>query len=60
MDEGRKGWSLLAIQTKERPVTGRGKRSLLSDPGFELLYIYGGRKRKKSAEIIDGGEKNIE
>ena len=32
---------------------GRGDKSLLGGPGSELLLSEGGRKRKRSAEIID-------
>ena len=37
-----------------RTVVGRGKRSLLSDPGSELRL---GRRRKKSAKKIEGMKK---
>ena len=32
VDEGRAGWSLLAITMDARAVVGRGEKSLLSDP----------------------------
>ena len=32
------------------PVAGRGGKSLLGDPGSELRYIYGRRKRNKKCE----------
>ena len=35
-DEGRKGWSLLAMKMKARTVVGTGEKSLLSDPRSEL------------------------
>ena len=36
VDEGRKGWSLLAIKMKARTIVGRGEKSLLGGPGSEL------------------------
>ena len=35
-DEGRKVWSLLAINSKAPTVVGKGEKSLVSDPGSEL------------------------
>ena len=37
VDEGRKGWILLAIKMKARTVVGRGEEGPLCDPGSELL-----------------------
>ena len=47
-DEGRQGWSLLAIETK---APGEGEESLLRDPGSELrlllrIIIYTRRRYK--------------
>ena len=37
VDEGTKGWSLVAIKTKARTVVGRGtRRASAYDPGSEL------------------------
>ena len=48
VDEGRKGWSLLAIPMKARTLVGRGEKGLLSDPGSELrLGTEKERKRRR-------------
>ena len=36
VDEGRRGWSLVAIKMKPRSVVGKGEKSMLGDPGSEL------------------------
>ena len=46
IDEGRTGWSLIAIKIKARTVVGRGKESLLGDPGSESHL---GREKEKGA-----------
>ena len=58
VDEEREGCSLLAIKMKGRiPQWGGGRRACVVTPG--LTYIYGGRRRKKSAEEIEGISENI-
>ena len=46
VDEG-SSWSLLAIDMKARTVLGRGEKSLVSDPGFELRHIGEGEGERK-------------
>ena len=46
VDEGKNSWSLVAIKTKARTVVGRGKKSLLSDPGFAQRLGKGKEKDK--------------
>ena len=44
VDEGRKGWTLIAIKMslKARAVVGREEESLLCDPGSEFRLLMGG------------------
>ena len=51
VDEGRKGWSLLAITMETPTVAGKREKSLLSDPGSELRL---GRKGGKKGNITGG------
>ena len=59
-DEGRKGWSLRAIETNARTEVGKGKKkkTLLSDPGSELRLLIAREKEKvKSVKIKEGMNK---
>ena len=44
VDEGKKGWSLLAIKMRARTVVGRRDKSQLRDTGSELRL---GREKEK-------------
>ena len=50
VDEGKKCWSPLAIKLKEGTVAGRGKKSLLCDPGSEVRLLTGREKAKHKCE----------
>ena len=54
-DASRRGMKVLkfSIQTKAHTVVARGEKSLFSDPRSELHLRSGGRKRKRSAVILD-------
>ena len=47
VDEGKKGWSLVAITMKACTVVGRGQKSLLSDAGSEL-HLRRAKEKEKS------------
>ena len=51
VDKERKSSTVLSIRMKARIVVGRGEKSLICDPGSELLL---GREKEKtkSAKII--------
>ena len=51
VDDGRKGWSLVAIKMKGRTVVGMGEESLLCYPESELRL---GRREKRSTKTMDG------
>ena len=52
VDEGRNGWSPVAIKTEAFAVVGRGEKSLLSAPGSELHV-----GREKGNERCDDNRK---
>ena len=50
VDEGKKGWNLLATKMNARAVVMKGGKSLLSDPGSELRL---GREKEKGQKRED-------